>query len=31
MVAMNFNLSVKWIVVHFGEDTENAEGKNKPE
>lgn len=29
IVAMNFNLSMKWIVVYLGEDTENVEGKSK--
>lgn len=30
IVAMNFNLSMKWIVVYLGEDTENVEDKSKP-
>lgn len=27
IVAMNFSLSMEWIAVHLGEDTENSEGK----
>lgn len=30
IVAMNFNLSMKWIVVYLGEDTENVEDESKP-
>lgn len=31
IVAMNFNLTMKEIVMHLGEDTDNAEEKRKPQ